>query len=314
MPDGAVGGNTGGDQQSIEELEELRIERIVSRVLSAQQGNFGAAAQAAEGAAALGGALGGNAGKVGNMWSAKAIATTTQHTVGFITEMLDETLPRFLIFLAIALFFGLMAVASGPLIQIVLSKCLPGRFGRFIAFLAQIGLVVIGIAIALAANDIDLWRILLSFGIIGLILSSGFGSVMSNLIAGLSLPFDPEIDIGSEISVSDVRGVIVAMDLLATLVRRTDVQPRQPQQQHEEIASDTGSVRHLSRTTTAYTLVPNHFFSDLPVTVYLVSATPADEDVLIQSLSNAAHSNRYAAQRIGGTRRRSAWQVEQHID
>lgn len=235
------------------DVEELRLERMVGRVLVEEQQMKEAAATAPPPPPT----------PAPNRWSKRALAQTTQKTVGFVADMVDNTLPSFLLFLAIFAFFALIAVATGPLMRTVLGRCIPNRFVRLLTNITQIFLVVVGLAIALAANDIDLWRILISFGIVGLILSSGVGAFVSNLIAGLMLPFDPEVDIGNEISVNGIRGRILSLDMLSTLIQRTDDE------------APLGSV--------AYTMVPNHFFSDYPITIHYVSK----EEATISARGNA---------------------------
>jgi len=192
----------------------------------------------------------------GPKWSREAFHAAARTGAHMVRTMVSEALPEFVLFLAIVILAGLAAYATGPLIRFGFQHWIVRRYLRLTSYLVSLLILVLGFAVALGVNELDLWKILLSFGIVGLIISQGFNGLLSNIISGIMLSFDPEVDIGNEISIAGMRGRVVAMDIRAVTLQRTDIPPP------ENAAIDFPP---------AYTFVPNRHFSEEPVTLHMQS-------------------------------------------
>jgi small-conductance mechanosensitive channel len=229
-------------QAGIGSTEEDQLSAVVRRVMAENsKQKFGIESEQTSG---------------GPKWSREALHEAARTGAHMVKTIVSESLPEFLLFLAIVILAALGAYASPTLIRFVGRQWINRSYLRLFSWLIGILILVLGFGLGLGVNHLNLWNILLAFGIVGLIVSQGFNGLLSNIISGIMLCFDPEVDIGNEISIAGMRGRVIAMDIRAVTLERTDIPP------------PDGAAIDYPR---PYTFVPNRHFSEEPVTLHLQS-------------------------------------------
>ncbi len=149
----------------------------------------------------------------------RAIESLEQLAIGFIGN-----LPRFLIGLVVFLLFWLVGRLVRHLSEPRLTRIRTPSFGRVFAALAQAGIVILGLVIALpiAFPSMSVAGMLGGLGLLSIAAGFAFQDILSNLLAGLLLIFRQPFVTGDQIEVDDYEGSVEAITIRETQLRTFD--------------------------------------------------------------------------------------------
>lgn len=182
------------------------------------------------------------------------------HSVmAFGQELIAVRFPKFVGFAIIFTFALVLAYVLPMLFDEILRRFqTPRNFRRLFDILAKLTIVIIGLWLGLAAVGIDFFGIVLTFGVITIAVSYGIGQIVSNVFGGIMLQTNDRVQVGSDISIQGIRGVVVEMTLECVML-----------QSHA--------------TPGAEECIPNHWFGQFPVTIFKTApmgSPPADRSGL----------------------------------
>ncbi len=197
-----------------------------------------------------------------HVYQALALREGARAAMDFMEELFAVQLPKLLIF-ALIFGFGLLLAKLLPLFtEEFLARIGAMQNVRIVwAYITFLGVFAAALWIALAAIGINVWQILITFGILTLALTAGFQVVISNTVSAFAIQLTNKTETGQEISVNGVRGIVVEMNLADVLVRLVD-----------------GSEDLV--------YIPNSYLTQFPVRHH-VSVQPQEQDVVIDSGSSA---------------------------
>jgi len=84
------------------------------------------------------------------------------------------------------------------------------------------GILVLGIIFALSPLGIDLTGVLLAGGIAGIVIGFAAQTSVSNLISGIFLHIDRSLKVGDSVSIGDISGQVIDIDVFSTRIRAWD--------------------------------------------------------------------------------------------
>lgn len=235
-----------GSDQSIDMSEQVAAERnviadIVRDVLAEQSrsGNVDAARQRAI---------------IENYWSKNAASTLAVREFGFWQRFVDVDIPMVLFALVVfCVFFSFAITVPTVLYNLLCQFNISERFARTVRYWTFVGLLGAGIVAALAIVEFDWWNQFLALGFLGIIISVGFSSQISNAVSGFLMPMDPLIAVGRELDNEGIRGIVVELNLRQIVLMRT---------------TESGSIVANADGEAVYTTIPNHKFGDSATTFY----------------------------------------------
>jgi small-conductance mechanosensitive channel len=128
----------------------------------------------------------------------------------------------------VAAFAIIIALALSKWIQHILRKRLLPRFkldaGVEFALLRTVhyGVLLLGIYVGLATINVPMGAILGVFAVLGVGIGFGLQNLASNFISGIILLFERPVKVGDRITVDDVWGNVVQINLRTTVVNTVD--------------------------------------------------------------------------------------------
>lgn len=189
-----------------------------------------------------------------NYWSKNAATTLAMRELGFWQRFADVNIPMVLFALAVfCIFFSFAITVPTVLYNLMCQFNISERFARTVRYWVFVGLLGAGIVAALAIVEFDWWNQLLGLGFLGIIVSVGFSSQISNAVSGFLMPMDPLIAVGRELENEGIRGIVVELNLRQIVLMRT---------------AENGAVLANADGEAVYTTIPNHKFGDSATTFY----------------------------------------------
>jgi len=95
--------------------------------------------------------------------------------------------------------------------------------GTLMGNLAQVGVVVLGIILALPSFGVDWAGLLTVLGVVGIALSLSLQDVLKNVVAGVYILIEQPFKIGDRISIKDATGVVQGIELRTTILQTDDL-------------------------------------------------------------------------------------------
>lgn len=156
-----------------------------------------------------------------------------QQVVGGLWRLLRATvsLGSFSFSLADLLLFSLsvwMAVQLSRFVRFVLDEDVFPRFsfkrgtGHALSLTLHYAILLLGFLFALAAVGLDLTRLTVVLGALGVGIGFGLQNIVNNFVSGLILLFDPSLSLGDPIQFGAHQGELVHIGLRASIVRLYD--------------------------------------------------------------------------------------------
>lgn len=130
-------------------------------------------------------------------------------------------LPNFVVAIALAILFGLVAKYVGKATAKVLHRTLESRqIADLLASIAKVFVLVAGLFIALDFLGLTgtVTSLLAGAGIVGLALGFAFQDMAENLIAGIAMGIRKPFQIGDVVEANDVFGTVKTINLRNTLI------------------------------------------------------------------------------------------------
>jgi len=156
-----------------------------------------------------------------------------QQVLGGLGQLLraSVTLGSFSLSLADLLVFALsvwLAVQFSRFVRFVLDEDVFPRFsfkrgtGHALSLTLHYAILVLGFLFALAAVGVDLTRLTVVLGALGVGIGFGLQNIVNNFVSGLILLFDPSLSLGDPIQFGAHQGELVHIGLRASTVRLYD--------------------------------------------------------------------------------------------
>lgn len=134
-----------------------------------------------------------------------------------------EFLPKLVQALVIlVLSIWLAGLAGRALGRTLRASRLDNEIALLVARVTRIGMLSVGLVVALEQVDFDLSGFVAGLGIVGFTIGFALQDVSKNLVAGLLLLLQQPFDIGDAIEVSGYAGVVTGINLRATSIRTFD--------------------------------------------------------------------------------------------
>lgn len=150
-------------------------------------------------------------------WSAITAVLSHDLSIGSLTISLGDVL-AFFAALLIAVFFSraLRAVLRDDVFpRMRLARGIP----ETIAMLVNYGVIAIGVLFAAAAAGIEIDRIALVASALGVGIGFGLQTLVNNFVSGLILAFERPVQIGDEVEVGQLLGVVKRIGIRASTIR-----------------------------------------------------------------------------------------------
>jgi small-conductance mechanosensitive channel len=177
-------------------------------------------------------------------FASSVILQNVHNVMSFVEELFAVRLPRFGIFIVIFA-FGIVLAKIVPLVfdDILKRFRVPRHYRACFRYLLQIGIFVLGLWLALASVGIDFVGIVLTFGVVSIVISAGVSGTISNVFSGIMLQTNDMVQLGHDITINGIRGIVVDMSLSSVSLQRVE--------------DDSNTV-----------VVPNNYFSQYPVQIH----------------------------------------------
>lgn len=192
-----------------------------------------------------------------NYWNSQRLVQTETRALNFIEFFVEADLPLLLMFLG--LFSGTIAFAfSFPqLITYTLGVAGVGeRVSRGVAILFFLAILGVGGAVSLSIFDLDVRNIVLTLNLIGIALSYGWGTQISNVMSGIVLPTTSRVQVGDLIEIGGASGEVQEIGIYNTYLK-------------SPLKNSTGVVVGYDQIE-----IPNHYFSQYHVRRFFASTEP----------------------------------------
>jgi small-conductance mechanosensitive channel len=141
-----------------------------------------------------------------------SMADNMHRLMEFVEELFAVRIPKLIAFLVILSFACVLALIIPMLFEEILRRFqTPKHYRNAFRYVLQISIVIIGLWLALAAIGIDFLGIVLTFGVVSIAISPGIGSLVSDVTGAISLQTNDIIQVGTELTINGLRGVVIHM-------------------------------------------------------------------------------------------------------
>lgn len=146
------------------------------------------------------------------------------HTVfDFAEDFVAVRVPKFLLFLTVLVSFIVLACVLPPALSEILRRFrVPPNYRSALQFVLELGLVGIGLVVALAAIDIDAMGIITSLAFASVLLGLAAQLTLNNIFSGIAIRSNPRLVMGQEISIHQWRGEIKEVGFMSVLIELED--------------------------------------------------------------------------------------------
>lgn len=189
-----------------------------------------------------------------NYWNSQRLVQTETRALNFIEFFVEADLPLLLMFLG--LFSGTIAFAfSFPqLVTYTLGVVGVGeRVSRGVAIVFFLAILGVGGAVSLSIFDLDVRNIVLTLNLIGIALSYGWGTQISNVMSGIVLPTTSRVQVGDLIEIGGASGEVQEIGIYNTYLK-------------SPLKNSAGAVVGYDQIE-----IPNHYFSQYHVRRFFTS-------------------------------------------
>ncbi len=180
-------------------------------------------------------------------------------TITDATQTFFALLPKFVLAVVVLAIFVLVGRLVRSRMRPRLAGARTPSFGRVFSTLAYVGIVLLGLAVALpiAFPSLSVASVLGGLGLLGVAAGFAFQDILSNLLAGILLIFRQPFVSGDQIEVGDIRGTVEGITIRETRIRTFDgrlvvVPNADVYTSAIEIQTDADAVRSTFATGVAY--------------------------------------------------------------
>lgn len=158
-----------------------------------------------------------------NIARSLSMAEGARAALDFVEDMFAVRLPKLFIF-AIIFGFGLLLTSVLPIfLEEVLSRLGAPRHVRVgWGYLTYVATFIGALWVALAAVGIDFLGIVLTLGVVTIAVSVGVQAIIGNIASAFTIQITDKAELGQDITVNGVRGIIVEMNLSDVVLRLPD--------------------------------------------------------------------------------------------
>jgi hypothetical protein len=158
-----------------------------------------------------------------NIASALSLAQGAQQAMDFIEDLFAVRLPKFILF-AVIFGFGLLLTNILPLFfeEVLMRFGAPRHYRAAWSYFLYIGVFLASLWFALAAVGIDFFGVIITLGVVSIAVSVGISGIISNIASGFTIQINDIAEIGQDIEINSVRGIVVEMNLSNVIVRLAD--------------------------------------------------------------------------------------------
>ncbi|MEQ9499888.1 MAG: mechanosensitive ion channel [Deltaproteobacteria bacterium] len=138
-----------------------------------------------------------------------------------------KNLPNFVVAVLVLIFaFFVGKIVRNTLRKVLVRTKLPDPVARIVAGLAYVGIICVGLFIALSVMDLNktVTSILAGAGVVGLALSFAFQDLASNFISGLFITLQRPLRVGDLVLTNSYKGHVDSIGLRSVTIRDLDGQ------------------------------------------------------------------------------------------
>ncbi len=155
-----------------------------------------------------------------NLASLVSVEHGTRLALNFIEDLFAVRLPKLIIF-SVIFSIGMLLVFIVPLVfdEILWKFNAPRNWRAVINYALRVSIFLATLALALAAVGVDFVGFIFSVGVVAIVLGAGLQLIVSNISGGVWIQVNDIVEVGHEIDVNGIRGIVVETNLGYVVVR-----------------------------------------------------------------------------------------------